>query len=96
MEVTDTLVEHLAKLSRLRFDSEEKQAIKGDLQKMISFVEKLQELDLQDVAPLMHMTSNVNILREDIVAGSLNKSAALQNAPMADEDYIKVPKVINK
>lgn len=96
MEVTDNLVDDLANLSRLSFNNAEKEEIKADLQKMIAFVEKLQELDVAGVAPLLHMTDAVNIYRNDEVKGSMQKTAALQNAPLADENYFKVPKVINK
>lgn len=94
MEVTDEMVKTLADLSRLTFNDQEKEDIKKDLQKMISFVEKLKEVDTSNVEPLLHMSEAVNIYREDNIQGSMEKSAALSNAPMADENYFKVPKVI--
>ena len=96
MEVNDALVEKLARLARLRFDDAEKEEIKNDLQRMIAFVEKLNELDLEDVQPLMHMTDEVNVLREDVVTGSITREEALKNAPEHDEQFFKVPKVIKK
>jgi aspartyl-tRNA(Asn)/glutamyl-tRNA(Gln) amidotransferase subunit C len=63
---------------------------------MIAFVEKLNELDTTGVAPLLHMSDNVNILREDEVKGSINRQTALKNAPLHDEQFFKVPKVIKK
>lgn len=94
MEITDEMVKNLADLSRLQFNNNEKEEIKKDLQRMISFVEKLNELDTTNVEPLLHMTENVNIYREDVVQGSMDKEDALKNAPMADNNYFKVPKVI--
>lgn len=94
MEVTDEMVKNLADLSRLRFNDDEKLEIKKDLQRMISFVDKLNELDTSDVEPLLHMTDAVNVYREDVVQGSMPKLDALHNAPLADNDYFKVPKVI--
>src|SRR2546423_15254427 len=94
MEVTDEMIKNLADLSRLIFNEKEKEAIRKDLQKMISFVEKLNEVDTSNVQPLLHMTEAVNIYREDQVQGSMPKAEALQNAPLADENYFKVPKVI--
>src|SRR5690349_9503889 len=94
MEVTNALVENLAELVRLKFNDREKEEIKKDLQKMISFVEKLNAVDTKDVEPLLHMTEAVNVYREDVVQGSMVKADALQNAPLADEHYFKVPKVI--
>jgi aspartyl-tRNA(Asn)/glutamyl-tRNA(Gln) amidotransferase subunit C len=96
MEVTDHLVDNLANLARLRFDEAEKQAIKTDLQKMIAFVEALQQVNTSQVAPLMHMGDAINAYREDLVKGAMQKTTALQNAPLADSDYFKVPKVIKK
>jgi len=96
MEVNDLLVEKLASLARLSFDEAEKAAIRDDLQQMISFVEKLQEVNTDGVAPLLHMSGNTNILREDIVRGSIPREEGLKNAPDSDGTFFKVPKVIKK
>ena len=96
MEVNEAMVDKLANLARLKFDDFEKEAIKNDLQKMIQFVEKLNELDTTSVEPLLHMSSNVNVLRADEVKGSITREAGLQNAAVHDEHFFKVPKVIKK
>lgn len=96
MEVNDALVDKLAHLSRLQFNETEKAEIKNDLQRMISFVEKLDELNLDGVEPLLFMSEEVNVLREDVIKGSISREAALQNAPLHDEQFFKVPKVIKK
>jgi aspartyl-tRNA(Asn)/glutamyl-tRNA(Gln) amidotransferase subunit C len=96
MEVNDELVDKLAHLSRLKFDALEKEEIKNDLQKMIAFVEKLNELDTTGVEPLLHMTDEVNVLRDDQVEGSITREEALKNAPEHDQQFFKVPKVIKK
>ena len=94
MEVNDALVEKLAHLSRLRFNEEEKAAIKNDLQRMISFVEKLDELNLEGVEPLLHLSGEVNVLRKDEIRGSVSREEVLKNAPLHDEQFFKVPKVL--
>ncbi len=94
MEVNDAMVDKLAHLARLKFNEAEKQEIKTDLQRMIGFVEKLNELDLENVEPLLHMSGEVNVLREDEIEGSVSRSEALKNAPLHDEQFFKVPKVI--
>jgi aspartyl-tRNA(Asn)/glutamyl-tRNA(Gln) amidotransferase subunit C len=94
MEVNDALVENLCKLACLEFDEAGKQEIKMDLQKMIGFVEKLNELDLRDVEPLLYMGEETNELREDIPEKPLDRADALKNAPKADEQYFKVPRVV--
>ena len=96
MEVNDALVNKLARLSRLQFNESEKAGIKNDLQRMIGFVEKLNELNLESVSPLLHMSEDVNVLREDEVKGSVERTEALKNAPLHDEEFFKVPKVIKK
>ena len=96
MEVNDAMVEKLAHLSRLQFNEIEKAEIKSDLQRMIAFVEKLDELDLDGVEPLLHMSDEVNVLRDDEVKGSVSREEALKNAPLHDEQFFKVPKVIKK
>jgi aspartyl-tRNA(Asn)/glutamyl-tRNA(Gln) amidotransferase subunit C len=89
-------VDKLARLSRLQFSETEKAEIKNDLQKMIGFVEKLNELDLEGVQPLLHMSEEVNVLREDEIKGSVSRAEALKNAPAHDDQFFKVPKVIKK
>lgn len=96
MQVDDALIEKLAHLSMLQFNEAEKEEIKSDLQKMIGFIDKLQELDTTGVAPLMHMSDEVNVLRNDETGNMLPREKALQNAPHHDQSYFKVPKVIKK
>lgn len=96
MEVNDALINNLAQLARLEFNDAEKDEIKNDLQKMIAFIDKLNELDTSGVEPLLHMSENVNVLREDEVKGSISREEALQNAPIHDDQFFKVPKVIKK
>jgi aspartyl-tRNA(Asn)/glutamyl-tRNA(Gln) amidotransferase subunit C len=96
MQVNDELVDHLANLARLSFKPEEKEGIRIDLQKMISFIEKLNEVDTTGVEPLLFMSDEVNVLREDEVQGSITTKDALQNAPLHDGEFFKVPKVIRK
>lgn len=96
MQVDDALVDKLATLAHLHFNREEKEAIKGDLQKMIGFIDKLQELDTTGVEPLMHMSDAVNVLREDVPGAMLSTEQALQNASQHDGHYFQVPKVIKK
>ena len=96
MEVTNELIEKLAQLARLRVEPGEKDALRRDMQELIGFVEKLQELNTSGVEPLMHMTTEINQLREDVVAGSLTRATALEQATLKDQQYFLVPKVIKK
>ena len=96
MKVTEEMVDKIARLARLKFDESEKEGIRADLEKMIAFVEKLNELDTTGVEPLIHMSESVNILRDDEVRGSISREEALSNAPDTDGTYFRVPKVIRK
>jgi len=96
MEVNDAMVENLANLARLQFSEAEKEIISNDLQRMIAFVDKLNELDTTGVSPLLHMTDNFNVLREDEIKGSISRTEGLKNAPDTDGVFFKVPKVIRK
>lgn len=96
MDVNDTLIDKLAHLSRLEFAESEKQEIKSDLGKMIGFFDKLNELDTNGVKPLLHMSENVNIFRKDEVRGQISSEEVFRNAPVHDDQFFKVPKVIKK
>jgi len=96
MKVNRELVENLAHLARLHFTDDEKAAIEEDLQRMISFVEKLNEIDTVNIPPLQHIGTATNVLREDKIEGSVDREDALKNAPATDGVFFKVPKVIKK
>ena len=95
MKVNNKLVEHLAHLSRLNFDDDSKEKMKFDFEKMLDFVAKLEEVDTANVEPLSYMSSELNVLRDDKVEQVLTQEQALQNAPVNDTDYIRIPKVID-
>jgi aspartyl-tRNA(Asn)/glutamyl-tRNA(Gln) amidotransferase subunit C len=96
MQVDEKLVDHLAHLSRLSFNETEKETIRKDLEKIIGFVDKLNELDTTGVQPLRHMSEVMNVMREDELNGSISREVALKNAPVTDGEFFKVPKVISK
>ncbi len=96
MQVDDALIEKLSKLSMLQFNDAEKVEIKNDLEKMIGFIDKLSELDTAGVEPLLHISNNKNVLRNDVPGNMLSRDEALQNAPHHDGVYFKVPKAIKK
>jgi aspartyl-tRNA(Asn)/glutamyl-tRNA(Gln) amidotransferase subunit C len=94
IKVTDELVDKIAHLARLEFENEAKDEIKKDMQQMLEFVEKLNELNTDDVKPLVYMNDETNKLREDIALKTVSHQEALMNAPKHDTDYFKVPKVV--
>ena len=96
MLVDEKLVDDLAHLSRLRFNAVEKDSIRKDMEKIIGFVEKLNELDTTGVEPLRHMSQVMNVMRPDEIQGSIERGTGLSNAPLHDGTFIKVPKVITR
>ena len=96
MTIDNKMVDHLAHLARIEFENESKTEIISDLNKILSFVEKLNELDTENVESLIYMTDENNVMREDEVILTITQQEALKNAPQKDSDYFKVPKVIEK
>jgi aspartyl-tRNA(Asn)/glutamyl-tRNA(Gln) amidotransferase subunit C len=96
MEITDKTIDKLADLARLNFEGERKAEIKQDLERMLNFVDKLNELDTEGVEPLVYMTNEPLVLRKDEIGEELTQAQALKNAPSKDSDYFKVPKVLDK
>jgi len=96
MKIDAHMVDNLAHLARLRFDDSEKESIRTDLESMVAFVEKLQTIHTEGVEPLLHISDAANVLREDVVKGSVSREEALLNSPVSDETFFKVPKVIRK
>lgn len=96
MIIDDELFDRLAKLSKLQFSDEERASIKGDLQKMLNFIDQINEIDTDGVEPLIHINSNINSFREDKPKTLITKEDALKNAPAKNDDFFKVPKVIKK
>jgi aspartyl-tRNA(Asn)/glutamyl-tRNA(Gln) amidotransferase subunit C len=94
MVVDAQLIDQLANLSKLKFSAEEQRAMQADMEKMIDFVAKLNELNTTGVEPLRHMNCAVNAWRPDLVEPSIPRNLALQNAAQHDGVYFKVPKVI--
>jgi len=96
MKITEELIDHIAHLSRLEFEGEKKEAIKADLERITTFMDKLQEVDTEGVEPLIFMTNEVNRLRDDVVEEAVSQDEALKNAPKKDSDYFRIPKVLSK
>ncbi|MEN8786952.1 MAG: Asp-tRNA(Asn)/Glu-tRNA(Gln) amidotransferase subunit GatC [Flavobacteriales bacterium] len=96
MEITNEIIDKLANLAKLQFKDEQKEGIRNDLTKIIAFVDKIDELDTDGVEPLIHMSKEINVLREDEVKETITQVQALKNAPSKDSDYFKISTVLNK
>lgn len=89
-------VDEIAHLARLEFNHEAKSEILNDMNRMLAFVDKLNELDTEKTEPLIYMTNEKDVLREDSIENTITQEEALKNAPKRDSDYFKVPKVIDQ
>jgi len=96
MSIDKATVEQIAKLAKLEFDDTSKEEIMKDLDRMLQFVDKLNELNTANVEPLTHITEEQNVLRTDVVKTEISQTEALKNAPHKDSDYFIVPKVLTK
>lgn len=94
MSVTKKDVEHIAKLARLEFNDEEINDYTQQLNKILEYVDKLNELDTENVEPLSHPVEGSNVFREDELKTSVSTEDALANAPDRTDEFFKVPKVI--
>jgi aspartyl-tRNA(Asn)/glutamyl-tRNA(Gln) amidotransferase subunit C len=66
------------------------------MEKIINFMDALNSVDTSGVEPLIFLSDEVNVLREDVAIDTISKNDALKNAPKKDSDYIRIPKVLNK
>ena len=96
MEITNKLIQDIAALAKLEFDEQSAEQMKADLEKIIGFVDKLNEIDTEGIEPLIYLSGEVNVLREDEVKAVISQVEALKNAPEKDSDYFKVPTVLKK
>lgn len=96
MKITDAIVDKVAGLAKLEFKGAEKEAIKKDMERILDFMDQLNEVDTDGVMPLKYVTDGTLDLRADEVHIEITKKEALLNAPSKDSDYFKVPKVLNK
>jgi aspartyl-tRNA(Asn)/glutamyl-tRNA(Gln) amidotransferase subunit C len=94
MTIDQDTVEKIAHLARLELSGDEKKAMIKDMNKILGFMDKLNEIDTTGVEPLVYMTDQVNSLREDVIKHEITHEEALLNAPKQDGEYFLVAKVI--
>ena len=88
-------VRYIAALARLRFSEEEEHHLAEQMSEILDYMDKLNELDTTDVSPMSHVLDLYNVFREDAARQRITPEEALRNAPDADSDYFRVPKVID-
>ena len=96
MSVNLKELEKIADLARLKLTDDEKKKFLEQINQILTYVEKLNELDTKDIVPLSHSMELINVMREDILRESLPREKALENAPSKTDEFFRVPKVISK
>jgi len=94
MKITRKEVEHVARLARLALHNDELEALTGQMDAILGYVEQLNELNTDDILPTAHAVPMENAFRPDLVKPSLEIDAVLSNAPDSDNGCFRVPKVI--
>ena len=94
MKIDRAQLNRIAHLARLEFDEKDAEKMMRDMTDIVTFVEKLNEVNTDGIEPLTTMSHEVNALREDEVKGHLSHEEVLKNAPNKDSDYFRVPKVL--
>ena len=96
MSVTLDDLEKIAQLARLKLKEGDKEKFLDQVNQILKYVEKLNEVDTQGVEPLSHSMDLVNVMREDIEKQSLSQKDALANAPLKNDKFFRVPKVVSR
>jgi aspartyl-tRNA(Asn)/glutamyl-tRNA(Gln) amidotransferase subunit C len=94
MKITRETIEHVANLSRLNLTEQEINKLIGEMENIITFVDKLNELDTSEVPQTAHVLPIKNVFREDISKESFDREKLLANAPSQEGGCLKVPKVV--
>lgn len=96
MNIDKQTIFKVAELARIEIREEEVDALTVDMNKILTFMEKLNELDTTNVEPLVYMNEEVNIWREDVVKQEISVADGLKNAALHNEDFFFVPKILEK
>jgi aspartyl-tRNA(Asn)/glutamyl-tRNA(Gln) amidotransferase subunit C len=96
MNIDMATVDRVATLAKLSFTEPEKIKIQQELNKIVAFFDKLNEVDTEGIEPLIFMTDEINAFREDNPRIEITKEEALANAPQKNSDYFKVPKFLER
>jgi aspartyl-tRNA(Asn)/glutamyl-tRNA(Gln) amidotransferase subunit C len=94
MALTVEEVRYMAALARLRFSDDEEKLLATQMSSILDYMAKLDEIDTDGVPPMSHVLDIVNVFRPDEVQTRISHEQALDNAPDADGEYFRVPKVI--
>lgn len=93
--ISDETMEYVSILAKLELSDEEKQQAKKDMEKMLDYIDKLNELDTSGVEPMSHVFPVQNVFREDVVTNGDERGLLLANAPEEKDGTFVVPKTVD-
>ena len=96
MRVTEQDIQTVASLSRLKIRPEESAEVIDNLNKILTYVENLNSIDTANIEPTTYALPMQNVFRKDEVKPSLDRDLALSNAPLKEDGYFKVPRVLEE
>ncbi|MDD2968522.1 MAG: Asp-tRNA(Asn)/Glu-tRNA(Gln) amidotransferase subunit GatC [Lachnospiraceae bacterium] len=92
--INDEVIEYVGILAKLELSEEEKEQAKKDMNRMLDYIDKLNELDVTGVEPMSHVFPVTNVFREDIITNADSRDRILANAPAQKEGCFKVPRTV--
>lgn len=96
MNIDKATIHKVADLARIEIADNEVETLQADMNKILTFMEKLNELDTLNVEPLIYMNPEVNVWREDVVKQEITVTEGLKNSAVHNDDFFMVPKILDK
>ena len=94
MQISKDVVQYVANLAQLQLDDAQSVAMVDELSQILGYIEALEGIDTEGIAPLTHLYETTNIMRPDVVTASLDRARLLQNAPDCTEEAFVVPRTV--
>lgn len=94
-QITDETIEYVSVLAKLELSPEERQQAKKDMGDMLGYIDRMRELDTENVQPLFHIFPSENVFREDVVTNGDESRETLQNAPGVRDNMFVVPRTVD-
>lgn len=93
-KISDEMIEYVGILAKLELSGREKEEARADMEKMLNYIDTLNELDTEGIQPMSHVFPVQNVFRDDVVENGDGSSGTLSNAPLSKDNCFKVPKTI--
>lgn len=94
-QITDETIDYVSVLAKLELSLEERRQAKKDMEEMLEYIDRMRELDTENIQPLFHVLPNENVFREDAVTNGDGSGEALQNAPEVRDNMFVVPRTVD-